>query len=110
MALIFSAINWNAHFSQSLNFQHYSTDNGLPQSTVYDIVQDSAGFIWFGTEAGIGRFDGIKVKTYSLAEGLVGTNVWSLLWINMVRYGLEQTTVYHFYLKMKLEVLQLQTD
>ncbi|MBK7105886.1 MAG: hypothetical protein IPH62_11440 [Ignavibacteriae bacterium] len=78
MALIFSAINWNAHFSQSLNFQHYSTDNGLPQSTVYDIVQDSAGFIWFGTEAGIGRFDGIKVKTYSLAEGLVGTNVWSL--------------------------------
>lgn len=77
-ALIFSALYWNVLLSQSLNFQHYSTDNGLPQSTVYDIVQDSTGFIWFGTEAGVGRFDGIKVKTYSLSDGLVGTNVWAL--------------------------------
>ena len=78
MALLFGALNANAFYGQSLNFQHYSTDNGLPQSTVYDIVQDSDGFIWFGTEAGIGRFDGLKVKTYSLADGLAGNNVPSL--------------------------------
>jgi ligand-binding sensor domain-containing protein/class 3 adenylate cyclase len=61
--------------SQYLNFHHYSTDDGLPQSTVYDIVQDSLGFIWFGTEAGLGRFDGVNVKTYNLNDGLVGNNI-----------------------------------
>jgi ligand-binding sensor domain-containing protein/class 3 adenylate cyclase len=64
--------------AQTLNFQHYSTDDGLPQSTIFDIVQDSLGFIWFGTEAGLGRFDGINVKTYDLSDGLVGNNIWSL--------------------------------
>ncbi len=70
--------------SQSLNFHNYSTDDGLPQSTVYDIIQDSSGFIWFGTEAGLGRFDGINVKTYSLNDGLIGNNI-EVLFIG--RYG-----------------------
>ncbi len=78
LTLFLSVLNLNNYYSQSLNFQHYSTDNGLPQSTVYDIVQDSYGFIWFGTEAGIGRFDGLKVKTYNLGNGLVGNNVGAL--------------------------------
>ena len=30
------------------------------------------------TEAGLGRFDGINVKTYNLSDGLVGNNIWSL--------------------------------
>ncbi len=65
-------------FSQGLNFQHYSTDDGLPQSTVWEIIQDSSGFIWFGTEAGLGRFDGINFKTYDLNDGLVGNNIGAL--------------------------------
>ncbi len=64
--------------SQYLSFHHYSTDDGLPQSTVYDIVQDSLGFIWFGTEAGLGRFDGVNVKTYNLNDGLIGNNIGAL--------------------------------
>jgi len=65
-------------YTQSLNFYHYSTDDGLPQSTINDIVQDSIGFIWFGTEAGIGRFDGVNVKTYDLSDGLIGNNIGAL--------------------------------
>ncbi len=65
-------------FSQSLNFHHYTTDDGLPQNTVYDIVQDSMGFIWFGTEAGLGRFDGINIITYDLQDGIIGNNVGDL--------------------------------
>lgn len=72
--LVFS----NISYSQSLNYRNYSTDDGLPQSTVNDIVQDSVGFIWFGTEAGLGRFDGKNVKTYTLTDGLIGNNIGSL--------------------------------
>ena len=72
------------YFSQTLNFQHYSTDDGLPQSTIFDIVQDSLGFIWVGTEAGLGRFDGINVKTYNLSDGLSGNNIGDLF---IDRYG-----------------------
>jgi len=78
IAFIVSAFFYKINYAQSLNFQNYSTDNGLPQSTVYDIVQDTSGFIWFATEAGVGRFDGIKVKTYNLSNGLVGNNVGAL--------------------------------
>jgi ligand-binding sensor domain-containing protein/class 3 adenylate cyclase len=65
--------------SQTLNFHNYTTKDGLPQSTIYDIVQDSLGFIWFGTEAGLGRFDGINIKTFNLNNGLIGNNIGALL-------------------------------
>jgi ligand-binding sensor domain-containing protein/class 3 adenylate cyclase len=36
------------------------------------------GFIWFGTEAGLGRFDGINIITYDLQDGIIGNNVGDL--------------------------------
>ncbi|MCB9210841.1 MAG: hypothetical protein H6609_15860 [Ignavibacteriales bacterium] len=77
-ALVLLVILPNNFYTQSLNFHHYSTSHGLPQSTIYDIIQDSSGFLWFGTEAGIGRFDGKNVKTYGYSEGLIGINIASL--------------------------------
>lgn len=74
MILLISSKN----YTQTLNFQNYTTKDGLPQSTIFDIVQDSNGFIWFGTEAGLGRFDGINVKTFNLNNGLVGNNIGAL--------------------------------
>jgi len=62
-------------FSQTLNFHNYSTADGLPQNSVFDIVQDSSGFLWFGTEAGIARFDGTNFKKYDMSNGLVGNTV-----------------------------------
>ncbi len=46
--------------SQSINFKRYDIDQGLIHSTIYTINQDKSGFIWFGTGAGLCRFDGIK--------------------------------------------------
>lgn len=40
------------------NFQHYTTEDGLPQNYVSSIVQDHDGFIWVATLDGIARFDG----------------------------------------------------
>lgn len=38
--------------------EQWSVRRGLPQSSVTDIVQDAAGFIWVATFAGVARFDG----------------------------------------------------
>lgn len=38
---------------------------GLPQDTVYDIVQDRTGYMWFGTDEGAVRFDGVRFETFN---------------------------------------------
>lgn len=45
-------------------FRHYQVDNGLVHNSVTSIIQDSKGFIWIGTRAGLNRFDGVTFKTY----------------------------------------------
>lgn len=44
---------------QNLKFEHISVEEGLSQSTVYAIWQDSQGFMWFGTQDGLNKYDGI---------------------------------------------------
>ena len=47
-----------------LRFDHLSIEQGLSQSSVWTIFQDSRGFLWFGTEDGLNRYDGYTFKTY----------------------------------------------
>lgn len=51
-------------FSDDLLFQRFSTDEGLSQATVNAILRDSKGFIWFGTEDGLNRYDGHQFRIY----------------------------------------------
>lgn len=44
--------------SQPLTFDRYSVEQGLSQSIVLSILQDSRGFLWFGTEDGLNLYDG----------------------------------------------------
>lgn len=44
----------------TLRFQHFTAEDGLAQSSVFCILQDQKGFMWFGTEQGLNRFDGYK--------------------------------------------------
>jgi len=54
-------------------FQQYSVENGLPQSQVNSIFEDSRGFLWFATQGGgVARFDGSKFLQYEEKEGLAG--------------------------------------
>ncbi len=47
-------------------FVHYGPEDGLPQHTITDILQDRSGFMWFSTWDGLSRFDGYTFKTYHL--------------------------------------------
>lgn len=51
-------------FSIELNFKNYKAEDGLSSNTVHTALQDSKGFMWFGTENGLNRFDGYKFTVY----------------------------------------------
>lgn len=46
------------------NIRNVSMADGLPANTVRSIVQDKDGFMWFGTDNGLCRYDGYEVKQY----------------------------------------------
>src|SRR5690606_22790375 len=45
-------------------FERLSVEDGLSQSDVFIIYQDRAGFLWFGAEDGLNRFDGYDFRFY----------------------------------------------
>ncbi|MGB8952034.1 MAG: two-component regulator propeller domain-containing protein [Candidatus Aminicenantales bacterium] len=65
-----------------VKFQHLSIDEGLSQNSVLCIFQDRKGFLWFGTEGGLNRYDGYKFKVYKYRsddpESLSDNSVWTI--------------------------------
>lgn len=49
---------------ESIRFSRIGLEEGLSQSSVYSIVQDAQGFVWFGTEDGLNRYDGYNFKVF----------------------------------------------
>lgn len=54
--------------AQHLNFRSYSAEDGLIQNVVNVIFQDREGFLWFGTEYGVSRYDGFRFLEVKLGE------------------------------------------
>jgi ligand-binding sensor domain-containing protein len=65
-------------YPQTPSFYHYTSSDGLASSTVYDIIQDRDGFIWFATANGMSRFDGKHFITYRTIDGLNSNSIISL--------------------------------
>jgi len=64
--------------AQKFSYVHYDEKDGLAGSTVYDMCQDKDGYIWFGTESGLSRFDGTHFRNFTTADGLVDNEVLKL--------------------------------
>ena len=50
--------------ARPIRFDRLSIEQGLSQSSVMDILQDSRGYVWLATEEGLDRFDGFSFKAY----------------------------------------------
>jgi two-component system, sensor histidine kinase ChiS len=49
---------------QHLDFEHISSKQGLSQNTVFCILQDNQGFMWFCTEDGLNKYDGYNFSVF----------------------------------------------
>lgn len=58
-------------FSQTdeIKFRHITREQGLTNSSVLAIQQDSKGFFWFGTKDGLNRYTGVKMMSYRTKIG-----------------------------------------
>jgi ligand-binding sensor domain-containing protein/signal transduction histidine kinase len=52
-----------------IRFQRLSAGTGLSQTRVAWVVQDKVGFMWFGTQYGLNRYDGYKTKVFKHEPG-----------------------------------------
>ena len=50
--------------THNLRFQHITTEDGLPNNRINVLFQDHLGFLWFGTDYGLVRYDGYIYKIY----------------------------------------------
>jgi ligand-binding sensor domain-containing protein/anti-sigma regulatory factor (Ser/Thr protein kinase) len=63
------AICQTHRLSTQLGFENYTSEKGLSQNSCYTIAQDDAGFMWFGTQDGLNRYDGKDFKIYLPKNG-----------------------------------------
>ena len=86
---------------QNIRFKRLSIEDGLSQSTVEAIVQDQMGFMWFGTEDGLNRFDGYEFEIFKNdpddPNSISSNNIWCLyvdrngyLWVGTYAGGLNR--------------------
>lgn len=55
--------------------KQFTSTDGLPSSTVNDVIQDDEGFIWFATDHGVSRFDGHHFTNFTAEDGIADDEV-----------------------------------
>ncbi len=68
--------------SQTIRFNQLTTEDGLSNNNVFEIMQDRLGFLWFATDDGLNRFDGYDFKIFRHdplnKNSISGNSVWSI--------------------------------
>ncbi len=104
----------NLSAQQRVRFERISLEHGLSQSIVRVIFQDSKGFLWFGAQDGLNKYDGYEFTVYKYdpfdSTSLSENDIWSIyeapsepkvLWIGtgasgLNRFDRETETFTHF--------------
>src|SRR5579864_9096017 len=72
LLLVFTSLNTFAQY-RDLHFEHLNVVEGLPESQITALHQDKLGYMWAGTQNGLVRYDGYKVKVYKLGSDIKGS-------------------------------------
>src|SRR5262245_48942097 len=69
------------------HLESWQTRDGLPTNGIRALAQDTDGFLWLGTEAGLVRFDGVEFRTFdrNSTPALKATDVTALFVDNVNR-------------------------
>lgn len=84
LVILFASLNATVIFyPQTIKFSNLTVENGLSNNDVNTLIQDKTGFIWFGTEDGLNRYDGYNFKVFrhdpSDSNSLSNNSIWALL-------------------------------
>ena len=66
--------------AQVTGLKQFTINNGLPINNVYCAAQDADGFMWFGTDFGIVKFDGQNFTHYYTKDGMINKVVTSMVY------------------------------
>jgi ligand-binding sensor domain-containing protein/signal transduction histidine kinase/DNA-binding response OmpR family regulator len=112
--IVFENVVFNQlSFAQKFHFSHLTLADGLSNGNINCITQDSIGFIWIGTNDGLNRFDGNKIKIYthwtsdtnSIITNTIqdllceGDNIWVCTNKGIDFYNAEDEKYYHIPIK-----------
>lgn len=59
-----------SNIAQTPVFKHFTTEDGLPSSECYQVLQDKRGFIWIATDRGVSRYNGYRFENFTTKNGL----------------------------------------
>jgi len=68
-----------------MQFRHFTMADGLPSRRLRALVQDTAGFLWIGSDAGLARFDGVEFDVFrreAHVAGSIGGNRFDALMVD----------------------------
>ncbi len=113
--IILIVLGFDSLFAQTYPFRTYSIEEGLSESVVHDIIQDSDGYMWMATGFGLNKFDGLEFKYFYEEDGLLSSQTETVyeasdgkIWVgtlNGAQYIVEDSV----YNDPNLESLNVQT-
>lgn len=78
--ILFMQAVWVWGSGEDIRFKHLANADGLSQGAVTCMIQDRKGFMWFGTQDGLNRYDGYKFKIYIRKLGEKNTISDNYIW------------------------------
>lgn len=101
------------YLENQLKFRHLTTQQGLSQNSVISIAQDKEGFMWFGTQSGLQKYDGYRFQHFqhdpknktTISSGIVttitfdaGGDLWAGIFPNTVNVFERDTNQFKHYI------------